>query len=77
MLKTLSYANSRFCIVQIQDLLDLIPDYYSWTSDDERINKPGSVNTFNWTYRIPDNLEILTKNQELTDSIRRVFENRI
>ncbi len=76
-LKTLSYANSRFCIVQIQDLLDLIPDYYSWTSDDERINKPGSVNTFNWTYRIPDNLEILTKNQELTDSIRRVFENRI
>ena len=28
-------------------------------ADDERINVPGSVNKFNWTYRIPASIEDL------------------
>lgn len=75
-LKTTSYANSRFYVVQIQDLLDLIPDFFNWTADEERVNLPGSVSTFNWTYRLPENLEDLQKRIQLLNEIQKVFDNR-
>ena len=43
-------------------------------SQDERINVPGTVTAFNWTYRLPCSLEELMKNKTLIENIKEVTE---
>ena len=40
--------------------------------DEERINVPGSVNDFNWTYRLPVSVEELAKDKALIEKIKEI-----
>ena len=64
-------ARSRFRIFQIQDLMHLSNNWYSENPADERINVPGTLNDFNWTYRLPAKISEIAKDKEL---IRAVAE---
>ncbi|WP_255945569.1 4-alpha-glucanotransferase [Brucepastera parasyntrophica] len=75
-LKTMARTSSLLLIYPLQDLLSLVPDYYSEEIDDERINVPGSVSLFNWTYRIPADIENLAENRKLISAIQTVLKER-
>ena len=69
-LKASSKAASQWFIPPLQDLLYM--DKALWLPDaaDERINIPGTVTAFNWTYRLPCAVEELTANKDLIQKIR-------
>ena len=71
-LKKLALAKSSFCIHPFQDFLYLSSEYYDKNPDDERINIPGSISEFNWTYRIPRTVEALANDTELIAAIKKV-----
>ena len=71
-LRKLASAKSCFCIHPFQDFLYLSSEYYDKNPDDERINIPGSVSEFNWTYRIPRTIESLKKDTELIAAIKKI-----
>ena len=71
-LKKVATANSMFVINPIQDFLGLVDRYYAEDMDLERVNVPGSVNAFNWTYRLPANVEDLLKDKELIAAIKEI-----
>ncbi len=48
--------------------------YWLENADDERINVPGSVNQFNWTYRIPCSVEALNEDSDLINKIKKITE---
>ena len=56
----------------MQDYLFLNQKYYKERQDDERINVPGSVNSFNWTYRIPVSVAELEKDTTLIEGIQKI-----
>jgi 4-alpha-glucanotransferase len=70
-LSKIATARSRFRVFQIQDLLHLSNKWYAETSASERINVPGTLNDFNWTYRLPAPIEEIAKDKDL---IRAVTE---
>lgn len=72
LLGAISRAESLLCVFQIQDLLHLRDEYYAPDPTRERINVPGTVNDFNWTYRLPANLSALAANGKLLREIQRV-----
>ncbi|MDR2782381.1 MAG: 4-alpha-glucanotransferase [Treponema sp.] len=63
-------AASRFRVFQIQDLLHLSLKYYADDSALERINVPGSVTDFNWTYRLPVSIADLEQDEELIRAVQ-------
>jgi len=65
-------ARSRFRIFQIQDLLHLSKNWYSANPSDERINVPGTVNDFNWTYRLPAPINQIAKDKELVGAVKEL-----
>jgi 4-alpha-glucanotransferase len=72
-------SNSAFCIHPLQDFLGLVDEYFDENPDNERVNIPGSVNEFNWTYRLPVSVEKLIKNKELIceiNNVVQIHENR-
>ena len=69
-----SASKSAYLITPLQDYLYLNQKYYLENSQDERINVPGSVNNFNWTYRIPVSIEELSKDEELINKIKTLVE---
>lgn len=71
-LQKVATSNSMYVINPFQDFLSLSEKYYAENLEDERINVPGSVNTFNWTYKLPETIEDLLKDKELIDSIKAV-----
>ncbi|MCR4953526.1 MAG: 4-alpha-glucanotransferase [Treponema sp.] len=71
-LKASSSAASLWYIPPLQDFLYLSPKYYLENADGERINVPGTVNDFNWTYRIPCAVEDLAKNKNLIEKIKKI-----
>lgn len=73
-LKTAALCNSRWLINPLQDFLYLDHKYYLENTQDERINVPGSVNEFNWTYRIPCTIEELKQNQALLNKINEIVK---
>lgn len=75
-LKTVARSSSEVLIVPIQDFLSLSPNYYTENPEDERINIPGSVTPFNWTYRIPVTVAELIKNKNLISKITDVLKER-
>jgi 4-alpha-glucanotransferase len=75
-LKTMARTSSSLFVLPIQDFLALSPDFYKMSADEERVNIPGSVSTFNWTYRIPTTIEQLAKNKKLISAIADVLKER-
>ena len=71
-LESAAHTNSQWFINPLQDYLYLDQSYYMDNPDDERINVPGTVNEFNWTYRIPVSIEDLLKNIHLSESIANI-----
>jgi 4-alpha-glucanotransferase len=65
-------AASRFRVFQIQDLLHLSVNYYADDPASERINVPGSVSDFNWTYRLPVPIAELEKDEELIHAVKEL-----
>lgn len=71
-LKALASANSLWCIHPVQDFLSLEEKYWLSNPDDERINIPGTVSDFNWTYRLPETVETLEKDTALIEKIKSI-----
>ena len=71
-LRTIAASKSAFCIHPIQDLLHLSPSYYDENPENERINIPGSVTEFNWTYRLPKTIAQLAKDKTLISAIKEI-----
>ena len=65
-------SKSTWFIPPLQDLLYINKKYWKENAEDERINVPGSVNPFNWTYRIPARLEELLEDKELCKKIKEL-----
>ncbi|MCL2382323.1 MAG: 4-alpha-glucanotransferase [Treponema sp.] len=63
---------SRFRVFQIQDILHLSNRWYAADPASERINVPGTVNEFNWTYRLPAAISEIMKDEELVHSVREL-----
>ncbi len=74
--KTLACSASRLLVIPLQDLLALSDAYRSEDPDEDRVNVPGSVTAFNWTWRIPVAVETLEKDTKLIDTLRNVFQAR-
>lgn len=71
-LETVANSGSAWCIHPLQDFLYLEKKYYLDESDQERINIPGTVSDFNWTYQLPVLVEDLTANKTLISSIKKI-----
>lgn len=71
-LKACSESASLWCIHPLQDFLYMDIKYWLPDSKDERINIPGEVNEFNWTYRIPCKVEELAENKNLIEKIKNI-----
>lgn len=65
-------SKSTWFIPPLQDLLYINKKYWKENAEDERINIPGSVNPFNWTYRIPARLEELLADEILCKKIKEL-----
>lgn len=64
-------ANSQLVINPLQDYLFMEKKYWLKNDQDERINVPGTVTKFNWTYRLPVSLEDLQNNEKLIAKINK------
>ncbi len=71
-LKAIATSKSALLINPLQDYLFLEHSFYLENENDERINVPGSVNEFNWTYRIPCMLEEMAENKSLINKIKPI-----
>jgi 4-alpha-glucanotransferase len=67
---------SQWFIPPLQDFLYMEKRYWLDNAADERINIPGSVSQFNWTYRLPLDIEELTKDDNLTEKIKALSKAR-
>ena len=65
-------AKSRFRVFQIQDLLHLSSKWYRDDPASERINAPGTVNDFNWTYRLPASIAEIAKDKDLIKAVEEL-----
>jgi len=65
MIRRLAAGGSLFTILMLQDILDAWGRLEGARSD-HRINVPGTVNRFNWSWRCPIPLEDLLADDELT-----------
>jgi 4-alpha-glucanotransferase len=74
-LSTLSTAASRLFVLQLQDLLDLAEVYRSASPDKDRINVPGIVDGFNWTWRMGPDTETLLADGTWLSAIRSIAES--
>lgn len=72
LLEQAAQSHSAFCIHPLQDLLSLSERYYAEDPQQERINIPGQVTPFNWTYRLPVSIETLSNDNDLTEAIRYI-----
>ncbi len=58
----------------LQDWLSM--DKKLWLSDavSERVNVPGTVSEFNWTYRMKDSVEKLSENKSIIEAIKKITD---
>ncbi|MGP1459164.1 MAG: 4-alpha-glucanotransferase [Treponema sp.] len=73
-LKTVAQSASVWCIHPLQDYLAMERAYWLSDPDNERVNIPGSVSEFNWTYRMPVSVAELSANQTLIQKIKNIAE---
>jgi 4-alpha-glucanotransferase len=69
-------CTSRLVILQIQDLLALTPELVHANPEQERINIPGTSNSFNWTWRMPVTIDALRGHPVLTGEIQALAASR-
>jgi 4-alpha-glucanotransferase len=69
-------ASSILCMFQLQDILDL--DEGLWADDpkSDRINVPGTVNDWNWTWRMPLAIEELSRRPLLMERLGGLVKAR-
>ena len=70
----LAASASRFRVFQIQDLLHLSNKWYEADPAQERINVPGTLNEFNWTYRLPALPEEIGKDTDLVNAVNELSQ---
>lgn len=68
LLKAIFNSPSKVVAFQIQEFLNLLLGSLNFSSN-SRINIPGTVNEFNWTYRIPYTIEELSANKSFVKKI--------
>ena len=71
-LKGVATANSVWIINPLQDFMAMEKKYWTADSNAERVNVPGSVNDFNWTYRMPVTVEELADDASLIGKIKGI-----
>ena len=71
-LKASAGAESVWFIPPLQDFLYMDEKLWLDKATDERINVPGTVTEFNWTYRLPVSLEDLLNNKKLIEKIHNI-----
>ena len=71
-LKASAASASVWFIPPLQDFLYMDEKLWLDKAADERINVPGTVTEFNWTYRLTVSLEELSENAELTGKIKKI-----
>ena len=71
-----SSCNSVWFIPPLQDFLFMEKKYWHEKCEEERINVPGTVNEFNWTYRMPISIDELLKDTKLIEKITAISKNR-
>ncbi len=71
-LKNCAKSASTWYIPPLQDFLYMNEKYWLPTAAEERINVPGTVTKFNWTYRLPVSLEELSADNELIEKIKKI-----
>jgi len=69
-------TTSSICVLQIQDILALTPVITPQPPDQERVNVPGTVNEFNWNYRLPVSLDELAGIADLKDVLSPLVRER-
>ena len=67
---------SVWFIPPLQDFLYMEQKYWLEKAEAERINIPGTVTKFNWTYRMPCTIEALNDNEALITKIRSICKRR-
>lgn len=65
-------TNSSWFVSPLQDFLYMKDKYYVEDENEERINIPGTVSKFNWTYRLSVTIENLLKDKELIKDIKEL-----
>ncbi len=75
-LEAAASSNSLWAIHPLQDFLFLQKKYWLEDPKDERVNIPGLVSQFNWTYRMGASVEDLTADKELLEKIKSVAAAR-
>ncbi len=73
-LKALAKAPSLLFVAQLQDLLDLSDTFRSADPRLDRVNVPGIVDGFNWTWRMAPLLETLDSDRVWVEHTRKVCE---
>ena len=67
---------SLFNINLLQEYLALTP-HLTWDNpEDERINYPGTMGLFNWTYRYKVRLEVLRADKILNDYFKKILPKK-
>ncbi|MCR4742974.1 MAG: 4-alpha-glucanotransferase [Treponema sp.] len=75
-LKECGKSASLWYINPLQDYLYMNKKYWLESAQEERINVPGTVNKFNWTYRLPVSLEELLDDKDLINKIQNICNGR-
>jgi 4-alpha-glucanotransferase len=73
-LSKIAASASRFRVFPVQDFLHLSNKWYAEDCSSERINIPGTVTEFNWTWRLPASPEEIAKDEELIKIVRELAE---
>ena len=74
LLKTYAKTSGTWFIPPLQDWLYLDSKYYAPDAKSERINIPGTVSPFNWTWRMSVPIEKLRANEKLCAKISKIVE---
>lgn len=73
-LKTVSEAKCAWCIHPIADYLALDSRQCEENAQNERINVPGTVSDFNWTYRMSVEIKDLKANKKISAAIKEIAD---
>lgn len=76
LLEAIGGSASALCVFQLQDLLALDRELLAPRPQDERINVPGTMNDFNWSWRMPCAAEALAANSRVSARVRAISDAR-
>ncbi len=71
-LEACAHTKSVWFIPPLQDWLFLKQKYWYADSADERVNVPGTVSSYNWTYRMKESVETLLADSALATKIMKI-----